>query len=270
MKKNYCTVLSIAGSDCSGGAGIQADIKTISAIGCYAASVITILTAQNTQGVTGIQELSNEFISEQLRAVFDDLTVDAVKIGMLYSEAVVDRVVESIDRWQPKSIVLDPVMVAESGANLIRSSTLEYMMKNLFQKVSLITPNKSEAECITGARIKTIDDAKRAAKKIGCAFSNNVLVKGGDIIDEEHCTDILYLSQEDIYLEYQKPRINTKNTHGTGCTLSSAIASYLAQGVELAKAVGLAKEYLYQAIVSGAQYRVGDGNGPVDHNFSRP
>jgi hydroxymethylpyrimidine/phosphomethylpyrimidine kinase len=260
-------VLTIAGSDCSGGAGIQADIKAISATGCYAASVITALTAQNTQGVQQIYELSPEFVAQQLDSVFSDLTINAVKIGMLHQEKIIDKIAQSLQQWRPDQVVLDPVMIAKSGCSLISATAIQALQYQLFPQVDLITPNLPEASALIGQVIKTRDDMQAAAIKLGEQFKFNVLVKGGHAT-EKLCADVLYIFDKNECHWFEMDRINTNNTHGTGCTLSSAIASYLAQGKPLVTAVEQAKKYLHAAISAGSDYELGLGHGPVHHFFS--
>ncbi|MDX2346041.1 MAG: bifunctional hydroxymethylpyrimidine kinase/phosphomethylpyrimidine kinase [Legionella sp.] len=257
------SVLSIAGSDSSGGAGIQADIKAISATGAYAASVITALTAQNTQGVQAIESVSPEFVTQQINAVCDDLNIKAIKIGMLHTAAIIERVMTAILKHKPKHVVLDPVMVSKNGSALLDNALIN-SLKKLFAHVSLLTPNLLEAEKIIGTSIVSIDDMANAARAISKEYQIAVLLKGGHF-DSPMAQDVLCDAGELTWFEL--PRIETKNTHGTGCTLSAAIASYLAQGKPLKEAVFDAKQYLFEAIVSGSKFSLGTGQGPVHHFY---
>ena len=257
-------VVTIAGTDPSGGAGIQADIKAISATGSYAASIITALVAQNTQGVQAIQEVPLDFIAQQVESVFSDLSVHAVKIGMLHNKKIIELVRSTLEKYKPKHVVLDPVMVAKNGAALIESNTIDFLKENLFPFVTLITPNLPEAEHILAEKIQTVAEMNFAAKKIG--RSVNVLLKGGHL-ENQQASDVL-VADNNVHW-FHAERIQTKNTHGTGCSLSSAIASYLAQGYFLPEAIGAAKQYLTKAIQFGADgyFRIGQGHGPIDHFY---
>ncbi|MDF1827492.1 MAG: bifunctional hydroxymethylpyrimidine kinase/phosphomethylpyrimidine kinase [Legionellaceae bacterium] len=259
-------VVSIAGTDPSGGAGIQADIKVISATGSYAASVITALVAQNTQGVQAIQEVSAEFVRLQLRSVFSDLNIQAIKIGMLHDARIIDVVASELLRLKPKYVVFDPVMVAKDGSILLDLSTIERIKDKLFTPVSLITPNLFEAEHLIGADINTLPDMESSAIYLGRKFNLNVLVKGGHLNDKQS-SDVLYSHEDNQCYWFHAERVTTTNTHGTGCSLSSAIASYLAQGLLLVDAIKKAKHYLTDAIRAGVNLDVGFGNGPVDHFY---
>lgn len=265
-KSNYPCVVTIAGTDPSGGAGIQADIKAISATGCYAASIITALVAQNTQGVQAIYEIAADFVAQQIDSVFSDLNVEAVKIGMLHNEKIIEVVAAALEKLNPKFVVIDPVMVAKNGCELLQLETLEFLKRRLFPTATVITPNCDEAEKIVGKKIKTSDDMLSAAKIISQDYDINVLVKGGHL-NSSQSSDVLYLKQSSEIIWYHADRIDTKNTHGTGCSLSSAIASYLAQGYVLSEAVKRAKDYLTLAIQSGSHFQIGKGNGPVDHFY---
>jgi hydroxymethylpyrimidine/phosphomethylpyrimidine kinase len=263
---NYPCVLSIAGTDPSGGAGIQADIKAISATGCYAASVITALVAQNTQGVKAIQEIPTEFISTQLDCVFSDLIVNAVKIGMLHNEKIIQTIIVALKKYQPENIVLDPVMVAKNGCQLLLPEAVNLLRKELFPLVTLITPNLPEAEMILDEKIETLTEMQTAAKKMGDQFNVNVLLKGGHL-QTEQSSDVLYLKDSGEYSWFHADRIQSKNTHGTGCTLSAAIASYLAQGNSLHAAIVAAKKYITGAIEHGKNLQIGKGCGPLNHFY---
>lgn len=256
------TVLTIAGSDSSGGAGIQADIKVISALGSYAASVITALTAQNTLGVQAVYEIPAGFVGQQLESVFSDLTIEAVKIGMLVNAEIIQAIAASLKKYQPKFIVLDPVMISKSGCELVSSQAITALKENLFPLVNLITPNIFEAEKLLDIKIENKRAQELAAKNLAEKFKLNVLVKGGHI-SGEHSSDVLYTKNKSFW--FDAPRIDSKNTHGTGCSLSAAIATYLAQGFELHAAILHAKNYITRAIAAGRYLKVGQGCGPLGH-----
>ena len=262
------TALTIAGSDCSGGAGIQADMKTMTMNGVYAMSVITALTAQNTTGVTGIMEVSPEFLSKQLDAVFTDIFPDAVKIGMVSSPDLIEVIAERLSFYKAKNIVVDPVMVATSGAKLISDDAVEVLIDKLMPLATVITPNIPEAEILSGMKIKTEKDMEAAAKKISEKISRNdsekkvaVLIKGGHSICDAN--DLLYQGESTV--NFQGERIDNPNTHGTGCTLSSAIASFLAIGNPLDESIRKAKSYITGALKAGLD--LGKGSGPLMHNY---
>lgn len=260
-------VLTIAGSDSGGGAGIQADIKAISATGSYACSVITALTAQNTQGVSGIYPISSEFVEQQLDAVFSDLNVVAVKVGMLSDSNIIHSVAKKIKQYTPQYLVVDPVMVATSGDLLLQSSAIESLKSELLPLADVITPNLPEAAALINAKVPESEAEMTAMidelRQLG---AKSVLLKGGHLEKDENSTDLLILS--DSIERLSTPRIETRNTHGTGCTLSSAIASYLAQGHELLAAVALGKQYITQAIIHADELNIGQGHGPVNHFFA--
>lgn len=255
------TALTIAGSDSSGGAGIQADIKTMMANGVYAMSAITALTAQNTMGVTGIQEVSPEFLGQQLDAVFTDIYPDAVKIGMVSSAELIAMIARKLREYGARHIVVDPVMVATSGSRLIREDAIEMLKKELFPMAEILTPNIPEAEVLTGREIHTREDMEEAAREIGEAYGCAVLCKGGH--QRNDADDLLYADGAVTWF-YGK-RIQNPNTHGTGCTLSSAIASNLSRGYSLKEAVERAKTYISGALA--AMLDLGKGSGPMDHGF---
>lgn len=259
-------VVTIAGTDPSGGAGIQADIKAISATGSYAASVITALVAQNTLGVQSIQEVSADFVRQQMDSVFSDLEVHAIKIGMLHDPRIIEVISSELEILKPQHVVFDPVMVAKGGAVLLGLDTIELLKKRLIGAVSLITPNIFEAEHLLGSAITSLSDMEATAKKIAEQFNINVLVKGGHL-NGQQSSDVLYSMQNSECHWFHAERIPTKNTHGTGCSLSSAIASYFAQGFSLYEAIDKAKQYLTEAIRSGASHPIGRGYGPVDHFY---
>lgn len=263
----YPIVLTIAGSDSGGGAGIQADIKAISATGAYAASAITAVTVQNTLGVQDVHPVPVPFISAQISAVLDDIGADAVKIGMLHSAEVVRAVRSSIEKYGIRNIVLDPVMVSTSGHRLIEESAVQVLSSDLVPSARVITPNIPEAEILAGENITSQKDLARIARKLSCGGKVSVMMKAGHLTDE-YLVDVFYNAEEDRMLELRSRRSATKNTHGTGCTLSSAFASYLAQGFSLDDAAKAAKEYISRAIESGARYEIGHGHGPVDHFFT--
>lgn len=264
--RTYPTVLSIAGSDSSGGAGIQADLKTFSALGVYGMTAITAITAQNTLGVTAIEGISPAMVKAQIEAVFSDITPNAVKIGMLFSKEIIIEVTESLKRNKPKHIVLDPVMISTSGSRLISEEAVEVLIKQLIPIATIITPNRYEAELISGISINSVADVEAVASAILEMGVPAVLIKGGHF-DSETMTDYLYIKGEKpITLDARM--IVSKNTHGTGCTLSSAIASYLALGLPLKHAVNKAKAYLTDALLSGSMNSIGHGHGPMNHQFS--
>lgn len=256
------TALTIAGSDCSGGAGIQADIKTMTALGVYAMSAITSLTAQNTCGVADICEPSADFLAKQLDCIFTDIYPDAVKTGMFSSAAAVETAAQKLKEYGARNIVVDPVMVATSGANLSCGGAVEAMKKYLFPLATVITPNISEAEVLSGIKIACADDMQKAAEIIGKGYGCSVLCKGGHL---EDCADD-YLWQMGGGAWFKGEKIENSNTHGTGCTLSSATAAYLAKGETLGTAVKKAKEYLAGAI--GAMLDLGKGSGPLNHAYN--
>ena len=255
------TVLTIAGSDCSGGAGIQADIKTMIMNGVYAMSVITALTAQNTTGVFGIQETPIEFVDQQMDCVFQDIFPDAVKIGMLSSPEIMHHVAAGLQKYEARHIVLDPVMVSTSGHRLMQKEAEETLQKELFPLAEVITPNIPEAEVLTGLKITDADSMELAAKAISNEFHISVLLKGGHRVGDAN--DLLYTDGKTQWLKGE--RIDNPNTHGTGCTLSSAIASNLAKGYDLTDSVIRAKSYLTDAL--RADLNLGKGSGPLDHSL---
>lgn len=257
MKK----VLTIAGSDSSGGAGIQADIKTMTVNGVYAMSVITALTAQNTLGVTGIYEVSAEFVKKQLDAVYTDIRPDSVKIGMVSSSELIEVIAERLFFYGAENIVVDPVMVSTSGSTLLKSDAVKTLKKRLLPIATLITPNIPEAQVLWGEEIDRKEKMIKAAKSISELFGTAVLLKGGHSVNDAH--DLLYRDGD--YKWFEGKRIENPNTHGTGCTLSSAIASNLAKGFSLDDAVQRAKEFLTGALT--AQLNLGKGSGPLMHNF---
>jgi hydroxymethylpyrimidine/phosphomethylpyrimidine kinase len=259
--------LTIAGSDSGGGAGIQADLKTFCALGCFGMSAITALTAQNTMGVEAIFAVPPDFIGSQIDAVMSDIGVDAVKIGMLHSLEVVNMVVQKLGQWECPNVVLDPVMVSTSGSSLLQNEAVLALKNLLIPRADLVTPNLPEASVLLGCNINTKEQMKSAAKKLADLGCNNVLLKGGHL-KQKKSFDLLYTKDTDTFTPLQGTHINTSNTHGTGCTLSSAVCAYLAKGFKLESAVKKAKAYLNNALASGAEYETGKGHGPV-HHFHR-
>jgi hydroxymethylpyrimidine/phosphomethylpyrimidine kinase len=266
MKKIKHCVLTIAGSDSSGGAGIQADIKTISATGCYAASVITALTAQNTLGVQAIQEVTTQFVQQQLESVLCDLNVKAVKIGMLHNANIILAVSSALKKFRPRHVVFDPVMVSKNGCQLLDPVMIPLLITDIFPQVTLITPNLMEAELLMNIKINSSAEQEHVAVKMGNQFKVNVLIKGGHLSGPQ-ASDVLYLYADQKCHWFHSARIHSLNTHGTGCSLSSAISSYLAKGYCIKDAIGRAKKYLTNAIESGKEMKIGKGFGPVDHFY---
>ncbi|PST97838.1 bifunctional hydroxymethylpyrimidine kinase/phosphomethylpyrimidine kinase [Photobacterium aquimaris] len=260
-------VLTIAGSDSGGGAGIQADIKAISATGSYACSVITAITAQNTQGVNGILPIPLKMVEQQLDAIFSDLNVQAVKIGMLADSDIIQLVAAKIRHYQPPFLVIDPVMVATSGDVLLQQQAITTLKTELLPLADIITPNLPEAAALTGLDIpQSMADMQAMISALRNINPHAVLLKGGHLEQSRDSTDLLILATD--VIELTTPRINTHNTHGTGCTLSAAIASYLAQGNDLTTATSLAKRYITAAITAADELKIGHGHGPVNHFFA--
>lgn len=254
-------VLTIAGSDCSGGAGIQADIKTITAHKMYAMSAITALTAQNTTGVYGIEEVSPEFVGKQIDCIFNDIRPDAVKIGMVSSSKIIEVIVEKLIHYKPGNIVIDPVMVSTSGCKLLSDDAKNTLITKLIPLATVITPNIPEAEVLCGFSIENENDMINAAKEISKILKGAVLVKGGHLVND--AIDLLY-ENGNIHW-FRSERINNPNTHGTGCTLSSAIACNLAEGNSLSTSIENAKIYLTGALKTGLN--LGQGSGPLEHTY---
>ena len=259
-------VLTIAGSDSGGGAGIQADIKSISANGCFATSAITAITAQNTLGVNAVEGLSIDIIEGQIDAVLSDIGTDSVKIGMLHSAEVVRCVARMLRKYGITNVVLDPVMVSTSGHRLIEESAIEVLKGELIPMARIITPNIPEAEILLGETISKQEELPEAARRLAEVYGVSVLLKAGHLVNDE-LIDILYNRETGDTIELSAQHIATRNTHGTGCTLSSALAAQLAKGLSLTEAVRTAKQYINQAIIHGARYEIGHGHGPVAHFY---
>lgn len=262
--KTYHRALTIAGSDSGGGAGIQADLKTFSALGCYGMSVITAITAQNTVAVTDIHPVPSDCIALQIDAVLDDIGTDVIKIGMLHSSQVISCVADRLGKYECGKIVLDPVMVAKSGDHLLMGEAVRTLRSRLLPIAAVVTPNLPEASVLLGSEVTTHDqmgDACRELCRLGCRA---VFLKGGHLKGNT-CVDVLFDGQTGTLLEFESERIDTVNSHGTGCTISSAIAAFLARGFDMPEAVGRAKKYVSQALLAGARMKVGHGHGPVHH-----
>lgn len=255
MKK----VLTIAGSDCSGGAGIQADLKTITIHKTYAMSVITALTAQNTLGVQGVLDVTPEFVGAQLDSIYNDIIPDSVKIGMVSNKDIIKTISEKLTQYKAKNIVLDPVMISTSGSKLLNDDAIDMLINTLMPLADIITPNIPEGECLCGFAIKNKEDMLEAAKKISTFFKGTILLKGGHF--EDSCDDLLFYNGE--FSWFKGERIDNSNTHGTGCTLSSAIACNLANGIEMKLSVLKAKNYINGALK--ADLNLGNGRGPLNH-----
>ena len=264
LNSQFKKVLTIAGSDSGGGAGIQADIKSISANGCFATSAITAITAQNTLGVNAIERLSVDIIEKQIDAVLSDIGADCVKIGMLHSTEVVHCVARMLRKYGVTDIVLDPVMISTSGHKLLEDSAIEALKSELIPMARVITPNIPEAEVLLGESISKQDELPDAARRLAEKYGVSVLLKAGHLIDDE-LIDIFYNRESGETIALRARHIDTRNTHGTGCTLSSAFAAQLAKGFSLTEAARAAKHYINQAIVHGARYEIGHGHGPVAH-----
>lgn len=265
--KKYPCVLTIAGSDCSGGAGIQADIKTISALGAYAASAITAITVQNTCGVTGIHPVPPLYVKGQIDAVMTDIRPDAIKIGMINDVEIVKVIADSIKEYNPRFVVFDPVMVSTSGCKLIEDSAIEAITSMLIPLSTVITPNLSEAMVLTGKNLSGVESMTAAGKELLGMGCGSVLIKGGHLEGDDMCDVLCSAGEEKTYI-FKAGKIDSKNTHGTGCTLSSAIATLLALGHELPEAVAKAKDYVYKGIESGKDIHIGEGHGPLNHFHS--
>ena len=261
----YPRVLSIAGSDSGGGAGIQADLKTFAALGCFGMTAITAITAQNTCGVRAIHSVPPALLRDQIEMVVEDIGVHAVKIGMLHSAEVIRTVAQAIDQYSLPHVVLDPVMVATSGAVLIDDTAITVLVSELFSRAVVITPNLDEAALLVGS-LTSVQDMVPAAQALLCMGAKAVLLKGGHLPGEQVVDVLLMTGQEPLWME--APRIDSANTHGTGCTLSSAIAAYLALGFTLVDAVQQARMFVRQALTAGATVKTGQGGGPLNHGFA--
>jgi hydroxymethylpyrimidine/phosphomethylpyrimidine kinase len=262
----YPRVLSIAGSDSGGGAGIQADLKTFAALGCFGMTAITALTAQNTCGVRAIHPVPPDMLRAQIDAVLEDIGADAVKVGMLHSPEIVRTVAQAIDRHQLSRVVFDPVMVATSGSKLIDDPAIAVLVAELFPRTALITPNLDEAALLVGRPLASAQDMAQAAAELVARGARAVLLKGGHLTGDKVIDVLLEASGEPIWMA--APRIDTANTHGTGCTLSSAIAAHLALGATLTQAVQQARDFVRQALQAGASVKTGQGSGPLNHGFA--
>lgn len=266
--QRYVRVLSIAGSDSGGGAGIQADLKTCAALGCYGMTAITALTAQNTRGVSGIHAVPPAFLKAQLQAVIEDIGVDAVKIGMLHAPEIVDVVAWAIDHYKLPNVVLDPVMVATSGDRLIAQETVQVLVRELFPRAALVTPNLDEVGLLLGRPVTQVGDLEPAAADLLALGARAVLVKGGHLEGNEVVDVLARGGDKPLFEPVRARRIASDNTHGTGCTLSTAIACGLALGQPLPQAVRRAAAYVRASMLSGARVKTGEGHGPLDHGHS--
>lgn len=266
MKKyKYISVLTIAGSDSGGGAGIQADLKTFSALGCFGASAITAITVQNTLGVTDIHSIPARIAEGQIRAVMEDIMPSAIKIGMVHSAELAFTIAGVLKDYPHVPVILDPVMVATSGDRLIQSDTIEVLKRDLFPLATLVTPNLDEAEILSSMQVRSVEEMKLAAARILDTGCNAVLIKGGHL-QGETLFDV-YLENNGFEQIIRSELIATGNTHGTGCTLSSAIASFIARGYGLPEAVQKASQYIHEAIAEGRDVKTGEGHGPLNHFF---
>lgn len=264
--KQYKRVLTIAGSDSGGGAGIQADIKAISACGCFATSAITAITAQNTLGVTDIHAIPTPTLKNQIKVVLEDIGTDSVKIGMLHNSETIHAVHENLQLFEVENIVLDPVMVATSGNKLLQDEAIESLKNVLIPSARVITPNIPEAEILLGKKIKKQDDLPEFARQLSLNGKVSVLLKAGHLTEDD-LTDIFYNAETGETVKLSSQRVKSKNTHGTGCSLSSAFAAFLAKGYSLNEAAKNAKDYINDAIIEGAGYSIGKGHGPVKHFY---
>ncbi len=262
--KSFPKAMTIAGSDSGAGAGIQADLKTFSALGVYGTTVITALTAQNTVGVQSVLEVSPEFISAQIDSVMSDIGADSAKTGMLANSSVIEAVASGVRKWRITNLVVDPVMVAKSGDPLLKDDSVSAMVDSLFPLACVITPNIPEAEKLTGGKIETVDDMKRAARDLKKLGPKCVVLKGGHLGGSAETVDVFFDGHEFTLLKAR--RYNTRNTHGTGCTFSAAIAAFLARGEGIASAVKNAKSYITAAISKA--FSIGRGHGPVNHFYN--
>lgn len=264
--KKYRRVLSIAGTDPSGGAGIQADLKAFSACGCYATTAITAVVDQNTQGVKAVHPLPVDFVKGQITSVLDDIGADAIKIGMLHSSELILGIKETLQKYNIKNIVLDPVMVATSGDTLLQQEAIATLKKELIPMVRVLTPNLPEAEILLGKKIENQEDFPAIAKKLASMYNVSVLLKAGHLKGDE-LIDVFYNNETDETVFLPSKRVYTQNTHGTGCTFSSALAAFLTYDISMNEAVEKAKEYMIAVIDAGATYKIGKGHGPVHHFY---
>ena len=262
----YNRVLTIAGSDSGGGAGIQADIKSISACGCYASSAITAITAQNTIGVRDIHPIPSAILKSQIEAVLEDIGTDAIKIGMLHSPEIIQVLADCLDKFPIKNVVLDPVMVATSGDKLLKDEAIDHLKTILFPKVRIITPNLPEAEMLLGRKIEKQSEFRSIAKELAQKYQVSVLLKAGHLT-EDNLIDVLYDLEKSECVDLASKRVETKNTHGTGCSLSSALASFLARGFDISDSAKKAKDFITESIIAGRDYEIGQGHGPVHHFY---
>lgn len=265
--ESYYKVLSIAGSDCSGGAGIQADLKTCSALGTYCMTAITAITAQNTFQVNGIENISPGMVGQQIDAIYADIIPDSIKIGMLPTKGIIETVACQLIAHEAHKIILDPVMVSTSGCKLISDDAINSLVTKLIPIVDLITPNRHETELLAGHSVNNLNDIINAGHEIIGLGAKAVLIKGGHF-DDEAMTDYLFTGKSSEPLTFRSKRISSTNTHGTGCSYSSAIASYLAIGYNLQLSISKAKEYITNAIAEGSSVTIGHGHGPVNHSFN--
>jgi len=266
MKYRYPSVLTIAGSDSGGGAGIQADLKTFSALGCYGTSAITAITVQNTLGVTGIHSIPADIVQGQIKAVMDDINPSAIKIGMVHSTALAVAISDTLRAYKNTPVVFDPVMVATSGDKLIKDDTVSVLKTVMFPLMTLITPNLEEAEILVQQKITSVEEMRAAAKSLLQTGCSAVLLKGGHLKGEQ-VYDV-YVNKNGDEKIYESAYIQSENVHGTGCTLSSAIAAYLSLHCNLDEAISKARVYIYQAILHGREVKTGHGHGPLNHFFN--
>lgn len=262
--KKYKRVLSIAGSDPSGGAGIQADLKAFSACGCFGTTAIVAVVDENTQGVTGVHPIPVDFVVGQIESVLDDIGADAIKIGMLHSSELIHGVQKTLANYNIKNVVLDPVMVATSGDRLLQEEAIATLKEVLIPHVRILTPNIPEAEILLERKINSQEELPTLAIELGKKYNVSVLLKAGHLTDDK-LIDVFYNVELDEIIELASQRVYTKNTHGTGCTFSSAVAAFLAHDLPMNDAVRKAKEYMVNAIEKGAAYEIGKGHGPVHH-----
>lgn len=267
-KKKYPILLSIAGSDPSGGAGIQADIKAGSACGCFVATAIVAVVDENTVGVTGVHPIPVEFVSGQIKSVLEDIGADAVKIGMLHSSELIEAVRDSLLKYNVKNTVIDPVMVATSGDPLLLSEAIDTLRNRLLPLAKVITPNLPEGSLLLGRDIKGDRESMTdGAAELGHILGTSVYLKAGHASGENIMTDVLFDCETGRFHYFSSSKVDTVNTHGTGCSLSSSIGAFLAQGFSLPEACRKAKEYITEAISAGAEYKIGNGHGPVNHFY---